>query len=84
MFGMAISSRMYNTIGSKKRPAPAEIPPFLTYDFAKLVNNKNINKATTIMVKTPFVIERSIGIAFVGCPCSSVKVPAASVLYIFS
>ena len=84
MFGIAISSRIYNTIGSKSLPNPEEIPPFLAYDFAKLVNNKNINKATTIMVRTPFVIERSIGFAFVGCPCSSSKVPAASVLYIFS
>jgi hypothetical protein len=59
MFGIAISSRIYNTIGSKKRPAPEEIPPFLAYDLAKLTNNNNINNATTIMVSTPLVIEKS-------------------------
>ena len=66
MFGMAISSRIYKTIGSKNRPAPEETPPFLAYDFAKLVNNKNINSETIIIVKTPFVIEKSSGWTFVG------------------
>ena len=33
---------MYKMIGSKKRPAPFAIPPFLAYDFAKPENNKNI------------------------------------------
>ena len=29
IFGLAISSRMYNTIGSKKRPIPVGTPLFL-------------------------------------------------------
>ena len=80
MFGIAISSRTNNTIGSKKRPTPVATPPFLAYDFPKLLNNKNIKSAIINMVKTPFVIEKSRGFSFVGWPSCSVKVPVASVL----
>lgn len=85
MFGIAISSLTYNTRGSKKRPAPEAIPLFLAYDFANPLNKKNIKNAIPKIPTTLLVIDKSSGVTLVGCPCSpSVKVPLASVLYIFS
>ena len=57
---------MYNTKGSNILEKPEAIPPFLAYDLANLENNKNINKATTIIDNTDFVIEKSSGLTFVG------------------
>ena len=68
MFGIAISSRTYNTIGSKIRPTPEAIPLFLAYDFAKLEKRKNIKMAAIIIDKTDFVIDKSRGRTFVGKP----------------
>ena len=66
MFGIAISSRTYNTIGSKNLPIPEAIPPFLTYELAKPLNKKNIKRATNNIEKTAFVIDKSRGFTFSG------------------
>ncbi len=66
MLGIAISSRINNTIGSKIRPGPLAILPFLAYDFANEVNNRNITKEIIIMNITFLVIEKSSGLTFVG------------------
>ena len=62
---MAISSRMYKIIGSNKRPIPFGKSPFW-YDFAILVNIKNMNTATKKMNTTFLVIEKSTGFRFDG------------------
>ena len=66
MFGIAISSLIYNIIGSKNLPIPLEIPLFLANDFANPENNKNIKIATIIIDATFFVIEKSRGVSFKG------------------
>ena len=66
MFGIAISSLTYKTKGSKKRPAPDAIPPFLAYDFAKRLNNTNIKIETNKIPTTLLVMDKSNGLTFVG------------------
>ena len=41
ILGIAISSLMYITIGSKKRPAPFAIPLLFAYEFAKIAGFRN-------------------------------------------
>jgi hypothetical protein len=66
MFGIAISSLMYKIMGSKNLPRPFEMPLFVANDFANPENNKNIKIATSIIVATFFVIEKSRGVSFNG------------------
>ncbi len=70
ILGIAISSLIRITIGSKNLPAPLAIKLFSFYDFSNEVTRKNINIETKRIEKTLFVIDKSKGMALVIFPAS--------------
>ncbi len=68
MLGIAISSLIYKTIGSKNLPIPFATRPLREYDLAKLLKRKNINMEIRIIQTTLLVMENSKGAEFVGWP----------------
>mgnify|MGYP007010386904 FL=1 len=70
ILGIAISSLIRITIGSKNLPAPLAIRLFSLYDLARDVNKKNINSETKKIENTLFVIDKSKGMALVIFPSS--------------
>ena len=71
MLGIAISSLIYKTIGSKNLPIPFATRPLREYDLAELLKRKNINMEIRIILTTLLVMEKSKGAEFVGWPDAS-------------